>query len=104
MVCSCPANHLMQQVQMIDEKGNGLELLLSPKTNFFMECGRVYSRLIDCDGEDAPLRTLIPQSFSYLGPEALALIMHYCLVLCLGIASRVWRHLTTRFSDWRYRL
>ena len=101
VVCSGPANHLLQQVQHLDAAGGALQELASSKANPFLQCLRGYlSLLVD---DDSPT-SLISYHFEGHGKEVVAMVMAFVLKTCLAIAGLVWKHLLCFYRDWRYRL
>ena len=61
LLCSVPLDHLMREVQHLDEKGNALANLLEPATNPFLKCTRSLAKMI-LDEDSPPLR-ILPKMF-----------------------------------------
>eukprot|EP00959_Pyramimonas_sp_CCMP1952_P244705 5114920-Pyramimonas_sp.AAC.1 len=61
MLCTVPAIHLLQEIQMLDDKGGSLAMLNKPYKNPFLECARCYEDLL-CS-EASPLLTLLATQF-----------------------------------------
>lgn len=101
-VCTAPADHLMQRVQLDDASGASMRSLFSPSANPFRECGMAYVDLLL--GEGSPAQTIVLAHHAQLSLEVLGAVVDMITAMCLELAGRVWRHMDSFYSGWPYRL
>ena len=99
--CSVPAEHLLQELQMLDAKGGILRRIADDAMNPFRACNREYADMLTNTTRPLALIFLCNQ-FEHLGRECMALIMQAVLATCLCLAGDIWKELEMFYASWPY--
>ena len=99
--CSVPAEHLLQELQMLDAKGGILRRIADDAMNPFRACNREYADMLT--NTTRPLALIfLCNHFEHLGRESMALIMQAVLATCLCLAGDIWKELEMFYASWPY--